>query len=221
MELEEISLAELLNSTSGTEYFATFAKLIGKSKDAIFFDGIDDDSDYLLEELENELGYELPSHYLDFLGYLNGGKFLNMDLFSLADKEYPNSLYGRNFLSNIRKEIDIEDSSLIIGKYNSYIMCVGCGEDDSYALMDIRNNEIIKFETFNALVGFIFYVLVVNEGKKVQEEKKYILDMKEKIHKEIKDKESLRKKEKEKKKNKLMAKSAVRALSAKQKNIKR
>ena len=172
MELNEISLAQLLNNTSGTDYFVTFAKLIGHSENSVFYDGISDDEYYLLEELEERLGYELPSHYLDFLSYLNGGRFLNIDLFSLTVKDYPNSLYARNFASNIREELNLEDSVLIIGKYENYVMYVDCLEaDGSYTLMDIRNNEKIEFESFNALVGFIFYILIIKTNKKLEEEK--------------------------------------------------
>jgi len=208
VELREISLAQLLNNTSGTDYFVTFAKLIGHSQDAVFYDGISDDEYYLLEELENKLGYELPSHYLDFLSYLNGGRFLNIDLFSLAIKEYPNSLYSRNFSSNIRNELELEDSILIIGKYENYIMYVDCVEaDGSYTLMDIRNNEKIEFESFNALVGFIFYILVINTNKKLEEEKEQIKQMKEKLHNHFKNRDKEIKKETEKKNTKIRDKA--------------
>ena len=91
MGLKEISLAQLLNSTSGTNYFVTFAKLIGHSENSVFYEGITDDDYYLLEELEEKHGYELPSNYIEFLNYLNGGRFLGMDFFSLVEKNYPNS----------------------------------------------------------------------------------------------------------------------------------
>lgn len=218
MELKEISLAQLLNSTSGTNYFVTFAKLIGHSENAIFYEGISDDEMYLLEELEMKLGYELPSNYLEFLNHLNGGKFWGMDFFSLAEKEYPNSLYNRNFINSIREKLDIEDSALVIGKYDNYIMYVDCIADDgSYTLMDIRNNEKIEFESFNALVGFIFYILVINSNKKLEEEKAQIEEMKEKLHNEIVTKNKEWKKEREKNTAKLRAKAAAKGLKEKQK----
>ena len=221
MNLNEISLTELLSRTSGTSYFPTFAKLIGR-KDVLLYDGINDEDYYLLEEIEQELGYALPSHYLNLLGVVNGGHFFDMDIFSLTDKEYPNSLYARNFLSNIRNELGLDDSELIIGKYENYVLYVDCEDlDGSYVLMDIRNQEKIEFENFNALIGFIFYMLVINENKKLEEEKKLIKKMKDDLHNDFVLKEKLIKKEKTKNREKIMAKAARQALKEKEKKLAR
>ena len=217
MGLKEISLAQLLNSTSGTNYFVTFAKLIGHSENSVFYEGITDDDYYLLEELEEKHGYELPSNYIEFLNYLNGGRFLGMDFFSLVEKNYPNSLYNRNFINTVRDQLDIDDSALLIGKYENYVMYVDClGADGSYTLMDIRNNEKIEFESFNSLVGFIFYILVVNTNKKLEEEKEQIKEMKDKLHSEFVAKNKEWKKEKEKNSAKIRAKAAANGLKKKQ-----
>lgn len=217
MGLKEISLAQLLNSTSGTNYFVTFAKLIGHSENSVFYEGITDDDYYLLEELEEKHGYELPSNYIEFLNYLNGGRFLGMDFFSLVEKNYPNSLYNRNFINTVRDQLDIDDSALLIGKYENYVMYVDClGTDGSYTLMDIRNNEKIEFESFNSLVGFIFYILVVNTNKKLEEEKEQIKEMKDKLHSEFVAKNKEWKKEKERNSAKIRAKAAANGLKKKQ-----
>lgn len=221
MHLNEMSLTELLNRTSGTSYFPTFAKLIGK-KDILLYEGITDNEYDLLEEIEKELGYSLPSHYLELLGYINGGHFFDMDIFSVADKSYVNSLYARNFLSNIREELELNESSLIIGKYDSYVLYVDCEDlDGSYVLMDIRNQEKIEFESFNALIGFIFYMLIVNENKKIEEEKKKIKKMKDDLHKDFLIKEKLILKEQEKNRAKIMAKAARQGLKERQKKAAR
>lgn len=215
MSLKEISLAQLLQSTSGTSYFSTFAKLIGK-KDILLYEGITDDDCELLEELEEELGHELPTHYLELLGVVNGGHFFNMDMFSLADKEYPNSLYSRNFHSNIREELGLEGNDLIIGKYENYVMYVDCEYfDGCYTLMDIRNKDKIEFESFSSLIGFIYYMLIVNGNKKIEEEKKQIKKMKEDLHKDIVLREKMQKKEKQKNREKLMARTAKAGLKKK------
>lgn len=222
MELKEISLAQLLNSTSGTDYFAIFAKLIGHSQGAIFYDGISDEDYYLLEELENEMGYELPSNYLEFLRYLNGGHFLNVDLFSLAEKEYPNSLYARNFYSDIHKELDLDSNVLIIGKFENYILYVDCEDfDGTYVLMDIRNKEKVEFESISALVGFIFYVLVLKGNKKIEEEKARIKEMKDKLHEDFVKRNKEIKKEKQKNLEKIMQKTSRKALKEQLKKVKR
>lgn len=221
MGLTEISLAQLLNNTSGTDYFTTFAKLIGHSKDAIFYDGITDDEYELVEEIEKTLGYELPASYLEFLSYLNGGCFIGVELFSVTNKDYPNSIYARNFLSRIRKEIEIPESDLIIGKVENYILTVDCLEDDSYSLMDIRNNEKIEFETLGSLVGFIFYIFLLNNNKKIEEEKKQIQKMKDDLHKSVTQRAKQLKKEKQSRKAKLGAKVAGKGLKEAMKKAKK
>lgn len=221
MNLNEMSLTELLSKTSGTSYFPTFAKLIGK-KDVLLYEGITDDEYYLLEELEKELGHTLPSHYLELLGYVNGGHFFDMDIFSVADKTYINSLFARNFLSNVRDELELKESDLIIGKYENYVLYIDCEDlDGSYVLMDIRNQEKIEFESFNALLGFIFYMLVINENKKMEEEKKQIKKMKDDLHNDIVLKNKIIKKQEEKNRAKVMAKAAMQGLKEKQKKATR
>lgn len=213
MSLKNISLAELLNDMSGSPYFSAFAKLIGHSENIILYEGISDDDYYLIEELEKTLGYEIPSNYIELLEYLNGGRFLNVNLFSLEDKEYNNSLYNRNFINDIRMELGIEESCLIIGKQDNYIMYVDCCDDyGTYTLMDTGNSERLEFESFSALLGFIFYILTLNGNKKLEEEKSRIKEMKEKLHKEITEYQKSRKKEKEKNNLKLRAKTAAKAL---------
>jgi len=220
MELREISLAQLLTNTSGSEYFSIFAKLIGYSEDAIFFEGIKDDEYYLLEELEEELGVLLPSNYLEFLSYLNGGHFLNVDLFSLADKEYPNSLYNINCESKARRELNLENNILIVGKFDNYIMYIDCDESDgTFTLMDIRNKEKIEFESFGSLIGFIFYVLFIKGNKKLEEEKARIKEMKERLHEEFEIKKKMEKKEKIKKNAKILEKISKKALKERMKKI--
>ena len=87
--------------------------------------------------------------------------------------------------------------------------------------MDIRNQEKVEFESFNALLGFIFYMLVINENKKLEEEKKLIKKMRDDLHKGFVLKNKLIKKEKEKNRAKLMAKTAGQALKEKQKRLAR
>lgn len=222
MELKEITLAELLNSTAGTDYFVTFAKLIGHGNESTLYEGITDESLPLLEELELKLGYEIPSNYIEFLNHLNGGHFFKMDLFSLTDKEYPNSLYNRNFINTIREDLELEDKILIIGKKENHILCIDCEDaDGSYTLMDVRNKETITFESFNALIGFIFYLLVVNSREQLEKEKAQIQEMKEKLHEEIVKQKQQWKKEKERNSAKIRAKAAANGLKEKQRKSKK
>lgn len=221
MDLKEISLTELLNNTSGTEFFMMFAKLIGRKEPSVFYEGVGDDKYYLLEELENAMEYEVPSHYLNFLSYLNGGSFLGLDLFSLAEKEYNNSLYNRNIIMDIRSEIGLTPSQLIIGKTDSHILYVDCLDDDSYTLMDIRNKEKIEFENLNALIGFLFYMLAVNASKKEMVEKEKIEKEKEKIYQDILKTKMAQRKQTQKTRDKIRAKAAAKALKELQKKAKK
>ena len=145
-----------------------------------------------------------------------------MDLFSLTDKKYINSLYNRNFINTIKQELELEDSVLIIGKKENHILCIDCEDPDgSYTLMDVKNKEKVTFESFNALLGFIFYMLVVSGNSKIEKEKAQIQEMKEKLHNEIVKQNKAIKKEREKRAARMMAKAAARSLREKQKKAKK
>ena len=63
MALKEISLAEVLDKTSGTSYFTAFVQLVGKTSDLVLYKGIDETYAPLIEELEDQLGAEINESY--------------------------------------------------------------------------------------------------------------------------------------------------------------
>ena len=107
MGLKEISLAQVLEKTSGTSYFSAFVQLVGKTSDLVLYEGIHKEDLPLIEELEEKLGYEINENYLDFLKITNGGKISGMNLYSLDEKENVDSLYYRNFVADIRKKLKL------------------------------------------------------------------------------------------------------------------
>ena len=83
MALKEISLAQVLEKTSGTSYFAAFVQLVGKTEDLTLYEGITIEYKPLIEEIENRLNTRISENYLDFLKITNGGRVAGMNLFSL------------------------------------------------------------------------------------------------------------------------------------------
>ena len=104
MALKEISLAEVLAQTSGTSYFGAFVQLVGKTDNLILYKGIEPQDEALIVQLEEKLKIELSVEYLNFLKIVNGGKIAGMNLFSLDNEENVDSLYYRNFKTDVRKK---------------------------------------------------------------------------------------------------------------------
>ena len=73
MALKEMSLAEVLEKTSGTQYFSVFVQLVGKTNDLLLYRGITKDDAHYIEELEDQLGWPIGDNYLEFLQITNGG----------------------------------------------------------------------------------------------------------------------------------------------------
>ena len=187
MALKEISLAEVLEKTSGTSYFSAFVQLVGKTSDLVLYKGITPDDIPLIEELEEKLGYEINENYLDFLKITNGGKIAGMNLYSLDDKDNVDSLYYRNFFSDIRKKAKLASNALVVGEYQDGLICFELEEDDegTFVLMDIYNKERLEFAFFEDLITFRFYIRLIEGGKKKIEEKEQIKKAAKKLHDQI------------------------------------
>lgn len=187
MALKEISLAEVLEKTSGTSYFSAFVQLVGKTSDLVLYEGISEKDRLLVEELEKQLGVEISSNYLEFLQITNGGKIAGMNLFSLDEKENVNSLYYRNFQTEARKKIKLPNHVLIIGEYDAGLICFEGDEDGegSFTLMDIYNKEKLEFAFFEDLITFRFYFRLLEGGKKKIEEKEKMKLAAKKLHETI------------------------------------
>jgi hypothetical protein len=217
MALKEISLAEVLEKTSGTSYFSAFVQLVGKTSDLVLYQGITHENDNLVEELEAQLGVNISDNYLEFLAITNGGHIAGMNLFSLDDKENVDSLYYRNFKSDIRKRLKMPSNVLIIGEYDGGIICFE-GEDDgdgSFTLMDIYNKEKLEFAFFEDLITFRFYFRLLEGGKKKIEEKEKMKLAAKNLHDTIVKENKERKKFSEKARKSIAKKAAKEGLKKK------
>ena len=222
MALKEISLAEVLEKTSGTSYFAAFVQLVGKTNDLVLYKGIAQEDTALIEKLEELLGVEINQEYLEFLKITNGGKIAGMNLFSLDEESNVDSLYYRNFKTDIRKKMKIADNVLVIGEYNGGIICFESDSEgtSSFTLMDIYNREKLEFAFFEDLITFRFYVRILEGGKKKLEEKKQIKLAAKKLHEKIVKEDKERKKISEKARMGNAKSSSKSALKRKNKTVK-
>ena len=184
MALKEISLAEVLEKTSGTSYFSAFVQLVGKTTDLVLYEGISEKDKPLIEQIEKEINMEISPNYLEFLEITNGGNIAGMNLFSLDDENNINSLYYRNFKTEARKKIKLPNHVLIIGEYDGGILCFEGDEDGegSFTLMDIYNKEKLEFAFFEDLITFRFYFRLLEGGKKKIEEQEKIKLAAKKLH---------------------------------------
>ena len=199
MALKEISLAEVLEKTSGTSYFSSFVQLVGKTTDLVLYEGITKECRPLVIEIEEQLGARISRNYLEFLMITNGGYIAGMHLFSLDDKENESSLYYRNFKKDMRKKLKLSNNVLIIGEYNNGVICYEAEEDDgTFTLMDIYNQEKLEFAFFEDLITFRFYLMLLEGGKKKIEEKEKMKEAAKKLHEKIVSENKARKKASEK-----------------------
>lgn len=200
MALKEISLAEVLEKTSGSTYFTAFVQLVGKTSDLVLYQGINEKYKPLILEIEKELGTNINREYLQFLTITNGGRVAGMNLFSLDVKENVNSLYHRNFKTEVRRKLKLSDNSLIIGEYNGGIIYFETDDDgdSSFMLMDIYNREKLEFAFLEDLITFRFYLRLLEGGKKKVEEEKKVKLAAKKLHEQIVKENKARKKISEK-----------------------
>ena len=212
MALKEISLAEVLEKTSGSSYFSCFVQLIGKTEELVLYKGITKEDEKLINELEEELGNSVSTNYLEFLTITNGGQIAGMNLFSLDEKENVNSLYYRNFKTDARKKLKLAPNTLIIGEYNGGIICFESEEDEegSFTLMDIYNKEKLEFAFFEDLIMFRFYFRMLEGGKKKIEEEEKVKKAAKKLHEQI-VKENKERKQRSDKARKGVGKAASKA----------
>jgi len=124
---------------------------------------------------------------LEFLTITNGGNIAGMNLFSIDEKTNVNSLYYRNFLTDVRKKLKLPENVLVVGEYDDGIICFE-GEEDgdgTFVLMDIYNKEKLEFAFFEDLITFRFYFRLLEGGKKKVEEEKKMKQAAKKLHEQI------------------------------------
>ena len=224
MALKEMSLAEVLEKTSGTQYFPVFVQLVGKTNDLILYRGITKEDAHYVDELEDQLGYSIGSNYLEFLQMTNGGIMAGMKYYSLDNKENIDSLYYRNFKTDTRKKLKLLPYSLIIGEYELGIITFETDDEDeegSFTLMDIYNKEKLEFAFLEDLITFRFYYRLLEAGKKKLEEKEKLKEARKKLHDQIVKENKARKKASEKARMGITKKSSKETLAKMEKRAKR
>ena len=224
MALKEMSLAEVLERTSGTQYFPVFVQLVGKTNDLLLYRGITKEDAHYIEELEDQLGWAIGSNYIEFLQVTNGGIMAGMKFYSLDNKENVDSLYYRNFKTDTRKKLKLSHTSLIIGEYENGVITFDTDEDDeegSFTLMDIYNKERLDFAFLEDLITFRFYFRLIEAGKKKQEEKEKLKLAKKKLHDQIVKENKARKIASEKARMGITKRSSKETLAKMEKKAKR
>ena len=224
MALKEMSLAEVLEKTSGTQYFPVFVQLVGKTSNLLLYKGITKDDAHYIEELEDQLGYPIGANYLEFLQMTNGGIMAGMKYYSLDNKENIDSLYYRNFKTDTRKKLKLLPNSLIIGEYEHGIITFETDDEDeegSFTLMDIYNKEKLEFAFLEDLITFRFYFRLLEAGKKKIEEKEKLKEARKKLHEQIVKENKARKKASEKARMGITKKSSKETLAKMEKKAKR
>lgn len=224
MALKEMSLAEVLDKTSGTQFFPVFVQLVGKTSDLVLYRGITKEDEHYVIELEDQLGFSIGDNYLEFLQITNGGLMAGMKFYSLDNKENIDSLYYRNFRSDTRKKLKLLPTSLIIGEYENGIITFETDDEDdegSFTLMDIYNKEKLDFAFLEDLITFRFYFRLIEAGKKKKEEKEKLKLAKKKLHDQIVKENKARKKASEKARMGITKKSSRETLAKMEKKSKR
>lgn len=144
--MKEIYLDDVLFLVEETDYYPLFRPLLGYEEHLKFYDGIIDPMEYLLDELEEIVGFEIPGDFIQLLLISNGGQYFDLNLYSLTkDKKDKKGLYYNNVEADTRKKYNIPDNYLIIGDSSTlYIVCVRIDEEGfiSYVLWEKSQKEI-------------------------------------------------------------------------------
>ena len=143
--MNEISLEELLAVIEDTDYYPLFRPLLGYEDFIKFYEGIDDSMEHLLDEVQDLVGFEFPGDLIHVLLMTNGAKFFDLTLYQLTeDDNDKNGLYYNNATAPTRKEFNIPENYLIVGKSSDlFVVCATLDEEGylSYVLWDTKNKE--------------------------------------------------------------------------------
>lgn len=155
MALKEISLSSLIDTLDETESeFADFFRpMLGYDAVLTLYEGINDDVEQLLVEVEDETGFEFPGDMISFYMCTNGGVFGDLKLYSIdEDKTIENNIHTINVTNKTLKEsIGLDNSSILIGEYLNSDMYVTCtlNSDNEYTYQiwdSIKKTVAMQFE---------------------------------------------------------------------------
>ena len=162
MALKEISLSSLVDMLDATEseYADFFRPMLGYEAVLKLYDGIEDDVEPQLVEIEDETGYEFPPDLISFYMCSNGGVFGDLQLYPLTnDKSVENTILKVNVLdTSLKDSINLGRKTLLVGKYldgETYLTCIL--KDDgvySYQLWDAQKGKVtMEFEYLVQIVA--------------------------------------------------------------------
>jgi len=168
MALREIKLEDLVDALDEleSEYADFFRPMLGYEAILKLYEGVDDNMEDLVVEIEDETGFEFPADLIGLYICTNGGSFGELDLFPLsADSSVENTIHKLNVLNKSLKEsIGVDNSTLLVGQYantNTYVTC-NLTKDGiySYKLWDAQKRAVtMEFEYIVQLVALeISYV---------------------------------------------------------------
>lgn len=162
MALKEISLSSLVDvlDQAESDYADFFRPMLGYEAVLKLYDGIDDNVESQLLEVEDETGFEFPPDLIAFYMCSNGGEYGDLELFPITnDKSVENNIHKLNVIdTSIKESIGLDKKTLLVGKYlegSNYVTCVL--KDDgvySYQLYDSSKQKVImEFEYLVQLIA--------------------------------------------------------------------
>lgn len=173
MALKEISLTSLVEALDDekSDYADFFRPMLGYDAILTLYDGIQDDIEPLLVEIEDETGYEFPPDLISFYICTNGGVFGDLELFPISkDSSLPYEIHRLNAIDKSLKEsLGLDKKTLLVGKYTdaeTYVICT-LKEDGVYAyqIWDGRSKSVnMEFEYLVQLVALEVAYVADNDG---------------------------------------------------------
>lgn len=162
MALKEIKLSNLVDilDEDESEFADFFRPMLGYEAVLKLYEGIDDEVEPLLGEIEDELGFEFPYDLVNFYMCTNGGIFGDVRLFPITkDPSVEENIHRLNVVNtSLKEELGLENNTLLVGKYDeddNYVLCVL--KDDgvySYQLWDSSKHKVMmEFEYIIQLVA--------------------------------------------------------------------
>lgn len=162
MALKRIELSKLIDYLDSQESdFADFFRpMLGYEAILKLYDGISDEQEPLIGEIEDETGSQFPTDLISFYMCTNGGVFGDLELFPLTtDSSVPQNIHKLNvFDKELKENIGLDNSTLLIGKYligNNYVTCI-IDEDGTfvYQLWDsVKKTVVMQFNYIVELVA--------------------------------------------------------------------
>ena len=137
MALKEIGLTQLVDALDAqeSEYADFFRPMLGFEAVLKLYDGIGDEDETFVNEIEDETGFEFPPDLIGFYLNTNGGRFGDLDLFPLFDKNTENTIHKLNVLNkDLKMSIGLDNSSILVGKYTI---------NDNYVIVKIEDGEYV------------------------------------------------------------------------------